>query len=46
MKKTILNLKGICSVGIPAHEQLFTIDISLRSSWAGMPTLQNGYAIC
>jgi len=30
------------SVGIPAHEQLLTIEIhlSLRSSWAGMPTLQ------
>jgi len=29
-------------VGIPAHEQLLVIDISLRSSWAGMPTLQKG----
>jgi len=46
MKKTILNLKDICSLGRNAHEQLFTIDISLRSSWAGMPTLQNGYTIC
>jgi len=24
------------SVGIPAHEQLATIEISLRSSWARM----------